>query len=115
MRCTNAQLAKKPIEPGDERLAAMELAGKDSPELTSQDENNEPDQCGVSDIEHRTRKTTKAHPGCPEKQRVEEDIATGHAGASESPPLPSVILCAQQEVYQEHRRSRRCDYHQPVA
>lgn len=82
---------------------------------TCQDKHNEGDQRRITHIKHGSSQPTKAHACGPEDQRVDEHIATGHTGTGKRTPVPAVILGAQQEVYQQHSRSRGGDDHQAVA
>lgn len=81
---------------------------------TSQNKHNEGDQRRIAHIEHGSSQPTKAHTRGPENQRVDEHVSTGHTGTDKCPPVPPVVLGAQQEIHQQHSRGRRGDNHQAV-
>lgn len=113
MRWMNAQLAKKPIEPGM-RISMVAPPGLRRA-LTCQNEDNETNQGRVAHIEHCASEAAKAHTSRPEDESVHKDIATSHAGTSKGAPLPPVVLSAEQEINQQNGGGGRRDYHQTVA
>lgn len=82
---------------------------------TSQNKDNESNQCGIAHIQHGPRDPPKADSSCPEQQSVEEHVAAGHASTAKCPPMPLVVLATEQEVDQQHGRCSSCDDHQSVA
>ena len=116
MRCTNAQLAKNPMEPGSTISNSTKMHREKERNIhTGHDKHNESNQGRITNIQNCPREPTKADSSRPEEERVEENIATCHTGSGKCAPVPSVILGAEQEIHEQHGRGGRGDDHQTIA
>lgn len=68
--------------------------------LTCQNEEEEADQCTVTEVEDSRSQTPKTDITKPIDHCICEDVACGSPGGVESPPLPVIVLAAKQEVNQ---------------
>ena len=116
MRCTNAQLAKNPMEPGSTISNSTKMHREKEGNIhTGHDKHNESDQRRIANIQNRSREPTKANSSRPEEERVEENIATCHTSSRKCAPMPPVILGAKQEIHQQHCCGGGGDDHQTIA
>ena len=116
MRCTNAQLAKNPMEPGSTISNSTKMHREKEGNIhTGHDKHNESNQGRITNIQNCPREPTKADSSRPEEERVEENITTCHTGSGKCAPVPSVILGAEQEIHEQHGRGGRGDDHQTIA
>ena len=82
--------------------------------LTCQDEYQESHQRRVTDVKDSTRQAPEANPCRPEAECVEEDITPCHSSTKESPPLPAVVLGAEQKVYKKDSGTCGGDDHETI-
>lgn len=83
---------------------------------TGEDEDDESNHGRISHVEHRTGQATEAHAGRPKEERIDEEhISAGHTSTGKGPPVPPVVLRAEQEVHQQNGRGCRGDDHQSIA
>jgi hypothetical protein len=82
--------------------------------LTRQDEYQESHQRRVTNVKDSTRQAPEANPCRPEAKCVEEDITPCHSSTKESPPLPAVVLGAEQKVYKKDSGTSGGDDHETI-
>lgn len=83
--------------------------------LTGEYESQERDQQTISQIQHTPSQTAHAQLGNPQDKRVKEDITGAHTSRQERPPLPVVVLAAEEHVDEQHRHRGAGDDHESVA
>ena len=82
---------------------------------TSQNEEQERDQCTVSDIQYSSCQTTELQLRDQINKCIQEHIESRSTSGHERSPVPVIILTAEKEVDHEHGDGCAGDNHETVA
>lgn len=83
--------------------------------LTSKDEEKQGDQGTVANVKHSSGQATELDLCNEVQEAVEEDVGAARASREERPPLPIVVLGAEQEIGHENGDGSADNDHETVA
>lgn len=83
--------------------------------LTCQYEKEETQQCTITHIQDPTCEISEAQVSNPVEHCIRKYISSAGASSPERPPLPVVVLAAEQKVYEQYSHGGAGDNHDTVA